>query len=512
MQRRTFIRHALLGLGSAPLAATALASGSTLSRDPFSLGIASGDISEQAAVLWTRLAPDPTLADGGMPAEAFGVTWELSRDRSMSPLVRTGEELAVPQFAHSVHVELDGLDPNTVYYYRFRVGAFASPVGRTKTLPGPNAASIRFATASCQNFTHGYFVAYRHMLDDRPDFVIHLGDYLYETSFGETFRQHPGDEDPQTLAEFRRWHAHYKRDPFLQVAHAELPFFHCIDNHDAIADNDPERAAVRAAAYQAWYEHMPVRGYTSPGSNAFDQYRHIQIGDLAQICLLDSRQFRDTQAICHDYDPTFGFGNYRPRCAAVMSEGRSMLGDAQEQWLTQALRQNTAAWNVMASPGPFLPFSYQVGGQDLRYIGAWDNYPANRKRVAQAFAANTKSHPLVLSGDVHSFWAMDGRKVPWADERFAVSEFVTSSISANWPEVLAQPVTDNLSGNPQVRYYEPAYRGYLLHNVNPERWLCTFRAVDDVRNANAAVRNLAEFTVRQGEAGFETDLAPLNSG
>jgi alkaline phosphatase D len=392
--------------------------------------------------------------------------------------------------------------------------ARTSPAGRTLTLPDsldpstPLIAAIplprvRFATASCQNYTHGHFVAYREMVRDDPDFVIHLGDYIYDTAFGETFRQHPSSGAPQTLQDFRRWHACYKSDRFLREAHAALPFFLAIDNHDAIDHNDPSKASLRAAAYQAWYEHMPVRGYPGSGANAFSVHRCIRVGKLAQICLLDGRQFRDPWDLCgDDYDRNYGFGNYRRRCEAIFAEDRSMLGTAQEHWLDERLRQNSAAWNVIASPGPFLPFSYLEGGRDLRYVSAWDAYPANRQRVARALAQSTTGHPMILSGDVHSFWAVDGSAVREPRERIPVVEFVTSSISANWPPVLAQPVSDNLSHNPQVRFYDPAHRGYLLHQVSASEWQTTARGVDDVQDDESPVRSVARFRVRHGEAGL----------
>jgi len=355
---------------------------------------------------------------------------------------------------------------------------------------------LRFVTASCQNYTHGYFTAYRHMIEDQPDFVIHLGDYIYETSFGESFRSHPTEEAPKTLNEYRRWHARYKTDPHLQAAHAALPFFLTIDNHDAVPDSDPEQMKLRAIAYQAWYEHMPVRGYAGSGQNRFAMHRSIVLGDVAQICLLDVRQFRDPIEVCTgSYDPSYGFGNYRQRCAAVFDESRSMLGVNQSDWLVERLETNQAAWNVVASPGPFLPFSYRVEDEDRRYIGAWDAYPANRQRIADALLAAKVGKPLILSGDVHSFWAVDGSQTPDADERFPLLEFTTSSISANWPPQLAQPVTDNLPHNPQVQFYDPAHRGYLLHEVTAERWVCTARGLESVTDKDSALTSVGRFTI-----------------
>lgn len=497
MDRRRFVRSTLLGLGGAPVVgrfASAFAARSSL----FKLGVASGDVSATGVVLWTRLAPEPGVADGGMPAEEVSVRWELSTDPAFTNISRSGMEQATPTLAHSVHVELDDLSPASEYWYRFSANGQYSPVGRTKTLPLDlqKTDSIRFATASCQNFSHGHFGAYRHVVRDSPDFVMHLGDYIYETSFGENVRPHPSDEPPRTLDEFRLWHTHYKSDPDLQLAHATLPFFAVLDNHDAVPDGDNAQRELRRAAYQAWYEHMPVRGYSRPGSDRFSMHRCINLGDVAQICLLDSRQYRDSIELCsQDYDRSYGFGNYRQRCSAVFSESRSMLGQAQTSWLIENIKKAPAAWNVVASPGPFQPFSYRVEGEDRRYISAWDAYPANRSRIANALLQSSASRPLVVSGDVHSFWAVDGAKTPWKGERFPIMEFTTSSISANWPPALAEPVTQNLEHNPQVQYYEPAYRGYMLHDVSADQWQTTARAVSTVLNRDSQVSSIARFVV-----------------
>ena len=505
MNRRGFLIRALLGLGGGPLL-TSLSSAAEKSRCPFTLGIASGDVRDDSTVLWTRLAPDPLEADGGMPPVSVPVQWELALDPAISRIVRRGEAIATPELAHSVHVELDGLEPDREYWYRFIASSNESPIGRTKTLPHRESRpdSFRFITASCQNYTHGYFVAYEHMIRDEPDFIIHLGDYFYDTSFGETFRKHETEKPPVSLADFRRRHALYKTDRNLQHAHAQIPFFTTIDNHDAIEDDDPDKYAQRAAAYQAWYEHMPVRGYEAPGDNHFDLHRRIPIGELIQISLLDGRQFRDSKEICDNNDyPDYGFGNYRERCDLVFDDDRSMLGKDQEQWLTANLVENTSSWNVIASPGPFLPFRYQHDGKQLSYIGAWDIYPANRARVADAIEAAEVGHPLILSGDVHSFWAVDGSQIRDPGERIPVVEFVASSVTANWPEQLARPVTENLPHNPQVRFYEPDKRGYLLHDVSETEWKTTFRAMDDVRDERSSATNLATFVVSKGEPGFK---------
>ena len=179
-----------------------------------------------------------------------------------------------------------------------------------------------------------------------------------------------------------------------------------------------------------------------------------------------------------------------------------MLGKKQEQWLVDNLIQNNSSWNVIASAGPFLPFRFHVNSKELGYIGAWDAYPANRERIVKAINKAEAGHPIVLSGDVHSFWAVDGTLSRDHGDRIPVVEFVTSSITANWPEPLARPVTDNLSRNPQVIFYEPDKRGYLLHEVSETQWRTTARAMQDTTDEQSPALSLASVLVSKGKPGF----------
>ena len=507
MNRRDFIIRTALGLTAAQFSSP-LAAGVTFSKNPFTLGVASGDVTEHSVVLWTRLAPEPLAVDGGVGQGAIAVRWEIFQDKIMQRLIRQGEELAIPQLAHSVHVDVQGLGPSQEYWYRFSVGTHTSETGRTRTLPAVNGQpeSIRFVTASCQNYTHGYFVAYDHIIADDPDFVVHLGDYIYDTSYDETFRKHETEAMPMTLADYRRRHALYKTDEHLKRAHARLPFFTTLDNHDAVIDVDPAGMARRAAAYQAWYEHMPTRGYGKPGDNRFQLSRTIRLGKLAQINLLDTRQFRAEQSLCGDSDPAYGFGNYRPRCPEMFVEERSMLGQEQEHRLMQSILNNTATWNVIASSSVFSPFRLEIDEKFLRYVGSWDAFPAGRDRVVGAINRSKTGQAVMLSGDMHSFWAIDGAQSTEAAERIPVVEFVTSSITANWPETMAKPITDNLVGNPQIKFYEPNKRGYLLHEVSATEWQTTARAVHNVRDAQSNAFDLARFVVENGKPGFRQIL------
>lgn len=322
---------------------------------PFTLGVASGDPLSDSVVLWTRLAPDP-LNGGGMPKQAVPVKWEVAKDEHFRKIVRKGTEMAKPSLAHSIHVEADGLEPNKVYYYRFKTGHELSPVGKTKTLPAPgaNVPQMTFAFASCQQYEHGYYTAYKHMAKEKLDLVFHLGDYIYEYGPNEyvsktgNVRTHNSAEiiTPQ---DYRNRHAQYRSDANLKAAHAAFPWVVTWDDHEVennYANKIPEKGQSveafvlrRAATYQAYYEHMPLRISSLPNGPDMQLYRHFTYGNLASFNVLDTRQYRDDQA---NND-----GN-KPPSDESRNPNRTLLGKEQEQWLFNNLGSSTAHWNVLA--------------------------------------------------------------------------------------------------------------------------------------------------------------------
>ncbi len=506
--RRQFIKNFAVGaLSTVASSVPAIAYGNDEKPNyPFRLGVASGDVTSNSVVLWTRLVPEPLADDGGMKPIEVNVQWKLSSTPDMRNVIRQGDTVASADFAHSIHIDISNLDPNQTYWYQFYSGQFASQVGRTKTLPNlqSDVENIRFVTASCQNFTHGHFVAYKHIVADQPDFILHLGDYIYDKSYGYTVRKHDAEKDPETLSDFRRRHALYKTDSYLRAAHAHIPFFTMPDNHDVIYDNNPKLYAKRAAAYQAWYEHMPVRGFIAENKNKFHLRRDIQIGDLLRISLLDTRQFRDTEKLCpENEDPNFGFGIFQPLCEGYFESSRSMLGAEQEKWLTDTLQQDTSTWRSVASTCPLSPFRLNKDEKIHNYIGGWDAYSENRQRLISAIPSNRLSRTVVVSGDIHSFWAFDGGGTETNGKSIPLVEFVTSSISSDWPEPLAQPMLDNLPDNRHAKFYGPEYRGYLLHDVNKKTWNTRARAVRDVTNINSEAFDLARFEVEPDKQGLK---------
>ena len=241
MDRRTFVK--LTGLSAAALVfgtepfARNVPNQHRFSDYPFSLGVASGDPAPDGVVLWTRLAPDP-LNGGGLPDREIPVRWQVASDENFRQIVRHGTGLARPELAHSMHVEVGGLEPAREYFYRFMAGPEQSPTGRTRTAPaaGASVSGLTFAFASCQQYEHGYFTAYRRMSEEDLDLVVHLGDYIYEYGPGEddapdgNVRAH--DRRVSTLQDFRDRYALYRMDEDLQAAHAAFPWIVTPDDHE----------------------------------------------------------------------------------------------------------------------------------------------------------------------------------------------------------------------------------------------------------------------------------------
>src|SRR5918996_4168126 len=360
MDRRRFFQFtgALAGAAAFCQLRGDLAQAARRLRDyPFTLGVASGDPAPRGAVLWTRLAPEPLEADGGMPHHRAAVQWQVAKDPGMRRVVRRGVALAVPELAHSVHVELAGLDPQREYFFRFKYRDELSPVGRTITAPLPTASvgSLGFAFASCQRWDEGYYSAYRRMAEEDLAFVVHLGDYLYEYGIDEHggFRNVPVPDqfrpETETLERYRLQYGLYKSDPDLQRAHQLFPWLIAWDDHEVQNDYaglapvggepNPPFTARRAAAYQSFYEHIPLRAASVPRGGSVLLYRRRRGGKQAQVRLPHARPYPPATP-CGD-------GEF-PRCEESLDPAVTMLGRKQERWLEDGLEDSRARWNVIA--------------------------------------------------------------------------------------------------------------------------------------------------------------------
>ena len=479
---------------------------------PFTLGVASGYPTPDGFVLWTRLAPKPLEPGGGLAPEPVPVRWEVAEDERFAKVIAGRTGTAAPEWAHSVHAEVTGLAPERWYFYRFLAGDAVSPVGRTRTAPpvGADSPRLRFAAASCQHYEQGWFNAYRHIVKDDPDLLVFLGDYIYEASWGREHVRKHGAPEPYSLDEYRIRHALYKTDPDLQEAHRSMPWTLTWDDHEVdndYADDRPEdgmdRASFlirRAAAYRAYYEHLPLPAGMRPRGPDMRIHTGFDWGTLARFCLLDDRQYRSWHA-CPRPGRRGGSNTVDiERCPQLFNPNRSMLGRAQERWLEGALESSPARWNVLAQQTPMAQFDQKPGPGRIAWTDGWDGYPAARLRLLDFVHARKIPNPVVIGGDVHSFNVND-LKLDFDDPASPVvaSEFVATSITAQaWAQ---EKLNTFLPDNPHMKLVDSRYRGYVRVDVTPVQMRADLRAMESVAKPGAACNTLASFVVGNGRAG-----------
>ncbi|MEJ7840520.1 MAG: alkaline phosphatase D family protein [Rubrobacter sp.] len=518
IDRRTFVK-----LGGAGAAALVFGYGPftekvwaqpRFSDYPFKLGVASGDPLPDGVVLWTRLAPEPLAEDGlgGMPNKKVPVQWQVATDESFANVVREGMEFAYPELSHSVHVEVGGLNPASEYFYRFKAGPERSPVGRTKTAPalGVSLAEMNFAFVSCQQYEHGYFTAYRRMAEqEQLDLVVHLGDYIYEygpnqyVAPGGNVRDHVGPEIV-TLADYRRRHAQYRTDEDLQAAHAAFPFVVTWDDHEVennYADEIPEREQSveafirrRAAAYQAYYEHMPLRRSSVPSGPDMLLYRRLTYGNLAEFNVMDTRQYRDDQAAGDGTDPP-NPGSLDP--------ARTLTGEAQEKWLLDGLAASGTTWNVLAQQVFFAQRDFQIGEGQRFSMDAWDGYVGSRDRISNSIQERGVQNPVVLTGDVHNNWACD-LKANYDDQgsKTLGVEFVGTSITSGGDGADTSPGQEaTVAENPHIKFFS-GQCGYVRCTLTPDEWRADFRVLPYVSKPGSPIYTRASFVTEAGNPGL----------
>ncbi|MEU4496450.1 alkaline phosphatase D family protein [Streptomyces sp. NPDC023998] len=487
-----------------------------ITEDPFTLGVASGDPQPGSILLWTRLATRPYEPDSGLPRARIPLRWEIAHDSGFSRIARRGSVTAYPEFHHSVHVTVTGLDNDRPYYYRFRAGTWISPTGRTRTAPARSAriSELKLAAVSCQAYHDGYFTAYKHLAEEELDAVFHLGDYLYEYAVNAvggarayTDRRLPAhfNHETVTLEDYRLRYGLYKSDPDLKDAHAAHPFVLTWDDHETennyagdIPENDvpPEEFLLRrAAAYRAYWENQPLRRPQRPDGPDMQLYRRLHFGRLAQFDILDTRQYRSDQA--------YGDGWQVPGPESE-DPARTLTGAGQERWLLDGWKSSRARWNVVPQQVTFAQRRDVPTGTFKLSMDAWDGYAASRERVLAGAAAAGIENLMVLTGDVHVGYGFDLKK-DFNDpaSRTIGTEIVATSISsgkdgsdkpANW---------DNLTkANPHLKFYN-GRRGYVTVTLGEQQARADFKTVGAVTKPGAPITTAASFVTEAGNPGLE---------
>jgi len=479
-----------------------------LSGYPFTLGVASGDPTAEAVVLWTRLAPDALEVGGGMPAQPVPVRWEVATDDTFGDLVADGTAVAEVDAAHTVHVDVQGLEPGRPYAYRFLVGRDESPVGRAVTMPaaGDRAAAFVLGQVSCSRWGDAQWAAYRDLAESDCDLVVCCGDYIYERGpedrAGGAVRG--GQITAVTLDDYRYLYALHRSDEHLRAAHAVAPWAVVWDDHetsnnyvgetpDASSESrsPAELLERRAAAYRAWWEHMPVR-FAPPTGPDLAIHQALDIGALARLHLIDTRQYR-TPLACPEAVSSIG-----ARCATSFAPATTVLGGEQEAWLAGSLSEGERTWDVVVNQIVLHQWRFAPGDDAIFNLDQWDGYPVARNRMTDALA-DAVGEPVVLTGDVHSSWVAD--LTTDFDDPAAPrvgTEFVTPGISSPGDELAV--ITDVVQENsPHIRYVEAGHRGWLRHQISPESWTAEIRHVEDPTDAASAVPVVGTWVLEPGQ-------------
>jgi alkaline phosphatase D len=552
----TVRRRTVLATGSAGAAgavgATALNPSASAHAAPrkasrFRHGVASGDPLPRAVVLWTRVTPTAASLPGSGRGPRVTVRWEVATDRRFRDVVRRGRFSTGPSRDHTVKVDVDGLQPETWYFYRFRLDGQTSRVGRTRTAPARDAepANVRFGVVSCANLQAGWFSAYRG-LAARDDLhaVVHLGDYLYEYGPGEygygpddvDVRSHVPAHEMVSLADYRQRHAQYKEDTDLQDLHAAYPWIITWDDHEVANDqwaggaenHDPategDYLRRRARAHRAYDEWMPVRLEGTARLGDGDRlFRRFRFGTLLELSMLDLRSYRD-QAVA------------TPGAGADAAD-RTITGAEQLAWLKQGLRRGGAQWKVVGNPVMIAPVSFATLPHDLvdpvndvtgllprdgiaYNVDQWDGYTHDRREVFEHIRDHQVQDALFITGDIHSGWACelpyDPGTYPLGDS--AGVEFVCSSVtSSNLKDITGTPARTTSvavesiikTANRHVRYLDFDSHGFSVLDVTPTRAQMDWFVIGDRADAATPITWSVSYQTKTGTGRVEQVGAPV---
>ena len=484
----------------------------------FAHGVASGDPLGDRVVLWTRVTSE---------SDPVEVAWTIARDRELCDVVATGTASADAEADHAVHVDVSGLTPGTTYHYGFSALGESSPVGRTRTLPPPDGDRLRLAIVSCARYDTGFFNGYARMAErDDLDFVLHLGDFIYEGS-NQKFPNDPKPDlgrmfDPDkeciTLDDYRRRFAEYCADPDVQALRAAHPLIATLDDHE-LADgcwsggsswHKPEEhgpwAERRAAAFRARWDWLPAR---LPDPDDPERvYRTVRLGDLADLILVDMRSKRD-----------------QPVSAPAMKDAtRTQLGVAQREWLLRELDASTARWRLLGNSSAMgQTWSDQIPERLRETIGKlkladsggvgpdpdqWDGYPAEREMVLDRVRQQGADNLVVLSGDVHVSLAMELHEDSFAGSEPVAVEFVTGSLTSpnldnkmGWPcrgEQSLEIERELMQVMPHWRWCDLDDHGYAVIDVTPDRVVAEWWFVPTVMERAPGESSGARLMVEHG--------------
>lgn len=465
---------------------------------PFYHGVASGDPTQNAVIIWTRVTLNNSIPE-------VVVNWEMSLTPDFIPLQSSGTQKTSKDKDYTVKIDVDGLEPGTKYYFRFRYNDFESIIGKTKTLP-TETDHMKIAFASCSNYEWGFFNAYGVMANDKDlDLIVHLGDYIYEYGIGDygdttLGRINAPSGEIVSLQDYRTRYSLYRLDKDLMRAHQNKAFITTWDDHE-IANNaymngaenhqdslEGEWETRKEAGIKAYYEWLPVRA-------PIDKlYRSFEIGNLLNLIILDTRIAGRTEQVEDQ-----GNENYK-------HASRTIIGQEQYKWLSKQLTQSQQ-WKIIGNQVPFGPMIVPTEEGAHPYMDGWDGYPSERNRLIEFMVANKVENTVIMTGDYHSSFALG---TPGTDSKSldVAVEFVVPSInSANYDEytdsaTVIRAAEGYAKYNPHIRYCNLTDHGYVNLTIHKDHVITDFIYVKTVRSQSLEYSTAASFLVPLGASSM----------
>ncbi len=477
-------------------------------------GVASGDPLRDRVILWTRVTPaDDKLKD----RTELSVDFVVASDAALKNVIGEGRATTTSERDYTVKVDVDGLEPGTTYYYQFfdpAMPTVLSPIGRTRTLPAGSLERARFAVMSCSCYAVGYFNAYAHVAARQDlDAVIHLGDYLYEYgpdvyNNADLDRAHDPAREALTFEDYRTRHKQYKTDPDLNEAHRQHPFITIWDDHEVANDaweegaqnHDATQEGVykerQAGAYRAYHEWMPIRDLDPNDDTKI--YRSFAYGDLCDLIMLETRAHRDSQ-----------------NRAEATSTDRKLMTDEEASWLEDQLassKKRGATWRLLGQQ--VMMGQLTIPGVNIPNADQWDGYTAQRARLLGYVEDEGIDNLVVLTGDIHSSWAMEVAQDGAYDRgkgALAVEYICTSITSPALPVLNGAAASLVVAFNPHMKWAELDHRGYVLLDVDHTRVQGDWYHADTILEPNPSHRFAKAFRVEAGRPKLIEEKTPTQA-
>jgi alkaline phosphatase D len=477
----------------------------------YPFGVASGDPTNNSVILWTKINPNKLTENK--------LTCEVSTDSSFIEIISTNLISLGQDNAFTAKIKIENLEAGKYYYYRFTYNDKRSPIGRTKTL-SLNPTSVKIAVVSCSNYQVGEFNAYGHMAKRTDiDFVVHLGDYIYEgllykpnskRTQKEKIREHIPNGTCHKLIDYRSRYAQYKLDEQLQECHRLHPFINIWDDHEfsnninsEIIDLENERFNNGKMAFFEW---IPI------DDSLYDHiYRSFNFGNLLDLWMLDGRTAGRSSQVQTPQDVNWS------------STERSMLGSRQRDWLTSGMKSSKAKWQIIGNQVMFSSLKNKVTDKKApgAFMDAWEGYPYERSEIFKFWRKNKINNIAILTGDIHTSWAIELTEEPRNKEiynpkkaKFGIgAELITPSVTYfNLDEVMPtivakiiKTVFNRKKTNPHLKFLDVTNHGYMSLKVTEDKISSTWHFLKTIKSRNLKMKKEVKYTLKPDQNILEKE-------